>query len=414
MTAGARAGRYGAPVTDRAAPTLASWRPSPQLWRAAAYCLKVFLAVRVALFVHGLLVVGLLPQGERVGVPGRDAPAVEGGWQNLWTAWERSDAIWYLRIAADGYRPDDGSAAFFPLFPMLVRAVGWLTGGHLLLAGYLVANLALLGALIVLHRLTALELSEPAARRAVLYVCVLPTSFFLFAPYTESLFLLLSLGALLAARRRRWAVAGLLGLLAALTRSPGVLLALPLACEAVLQWREGPDRRVSVLAARLLAPVATGAGLLLYLGFWLVRYDDPLRPVELQRTGWSKEASLPWHTLWDGLRIGTQLPGSYPGGYFALDLLVVLGVLAAGVWVALRTRPTYAVHLWAGVLLPLLLVFPGRPLLSLPRIYLVLFPVVWALVRLGERYRAHDLVLVVSAMGLGLCSALFVASQPLF
>lgn len=389
-------------------------------WRTAlTYCVKVYVGIRVALFALGLLVTGLLPQNERVGVPGWDAPPVQGGWQNIGTAWERSDALWYLSIAQDGYRGDDSSGAFFPLYPSLIKLVSLLFGGgHELLSAYVVTSVALLAGLVVLYRLTALEMSEPAARKAVLYLCLFPTGFFLFAPYTEALFLALSVGTLYAARRREWALAAGLGVLAALTRSPGVLLALPLAVEALLQERAAPgplSRRALRLAGKLTAAGAAGLGLLAYLSYWeLSGKGDFLRPLNLQRSGFAKEGSTPWETIVDGTRIAFQFPGQSPGGYFAIDWIVLVVLAATGVWVALRLRATWSVYLWVSLLFPLLLQFPGRPLLSLPRIYLVVFPMVWGLVRLAERGRAHDAVLATLAAGMGLCAALFVSSYPLF
>lgn len=108
------------------------------------------------------------------------------------------------------------------------------------------------------------------------------------------------------------------------------------------------------------------------------------------------------------------MTSTYPGSYFVIDALVVVIVLAAGVWVARRTRPTYGVYLWASVLLPLCLTWPGRPLLSLPRIYLVVFPVFWAMSRLAERWRMHDAVVAVSAGFMALLAAAFVGRYPLF
>lgn len=383
------------------------------LWKGpVGYCLRVYLCVRIGLLALGLLAPGLL-SGDRVSVPGWAAPT-GGGWSTAVTAWETGDALWYLRIASQGYASDDGSGAFFPLYPLLVRAVGGLLGGSWLLAAYLVSNLALIVALVLLHRLTALELSEAAARRAVLLICVLPTGFFLFAPYTESLFLALAIGCLHAARTRRWALAALLGCLAALTRSPGFLLALPLVVEGALQARAASAHRLRPLLAGVGAAAATGAGLLLYLGSWQLRADDWRRPIDLQRTGWQKESAWPWETLWEGARLAAQFPGTNPGGYFLVDALVVLLVLAATGWGVVRLRPTYAAWMLASVVLPLLLMWPGRPLLSLPRIYLVVFPVVWALVRLGDRFRAHDAVLTTSAGAMVLLGALFASGQPFF
>jgi hypothetical protein len=60
------------------------------------------------------------------------------------------------------------------------------------------------------------------------------------------------------------------------------------------------------------------------------------------------------------------------------------------------------------LLLPLTLAFDGRPLLSLPRFVVVVFPLFWALARLAERWRVHDAVVATSAAGLGLLSVLFV------
>ena len=200
--------------------TGADWR------RALRYSALVYLGVRVGLFLVGLLSTALLPVNPPPVVPGWPATSPGRSWHHVVTAWERFDAQWYLRIAADGYRVDDASAAFFPLYPLLTRLVGAALGDAWLLGAYLVSNVALVVALTVLYRLTALELSEAAARRTVLYLAVFPTALFLYAPYTESLFLALVVGALYAARRSAWALAGVLGALAALTRSTGLLLVL--------------------------------------------------------------------------------------------------------------------------------------------------------------------------------------------
>lgn len=386
------------------------------LWAGpVGYCLRVYLVFRLGLFALALVVAGLLPHPNNVSVPGWEAP-VPAGWATAVTGWESGDALWYLRIGSQGYGVDDGSGAFFPLYPFLIRVVGTLLGGHWLLAAYVVSNVALVVALVLLFRLTERELGEPLARRAVLYLCAFPTGFFLFAPYSESLFLALAIGCLYAARTARWGPAALLGLLAALTRSPGVLLALPLAAEALLQARALPTARRRLLSAGAGAGacVATVAGLVGYLAFWEYEVGDWRRPIDLQREGWGKERAWPWETLWDGARLAVQFPGVNPGGYFLVDAAVVLLVLVAAVWVLWRTRLTWGLYAGSAVLVPLFLMWPGRPLLSLPRIYLVVFPTVWALARLAERYRAHDAVLGVSVVSMGVLGAMFVSSNPFF
>jgi hypothetical protein len=327
----------------------------------------------------------------------------------VFTAWERQDALWFLRIADTGYALGDGSAAFFPLFPLLVRAVGVLLGGALLPAAYLVSSAALVVGLAVVHRLTLLELGEDLlARRTVLYLAVFPTGLFLFAPYSESLFLALATGCLYAARRSAWLPAAALGALASGTRSAGVLLVLPLAVEAVLQHRGS----LRATAGRLLAAAAAGLGTASYLLWWQVRHGDGLRPLEVQRESWQREPALPWQTLADGAQEGTRYLGSYAGGYHTADLLLVAVALAAAVWSVRRLRATWSVWLVASLVLPLTLQFAGRPLLSMPRYLVVLPPLFWALAAFSRRWRAHDAVLVVSAVGLGVLSVLFVTWYP--
>jgi len=107
----------------------------PQTREGIRYCLTVFLAVRVGLFVLGLAAVALIPPLGPVSVPGWPAqPLPDPGWHNVFTSFERMDALWFLRIASDGYRSGDGSAAFFPLYPVAIRVVSWAIGGHPLIS----------------------------------------------------------------------------------------------------------------------------------------------------------------------------------------------------------------------------------------------------------------------------------------
>src|SRR5918992_5736431 len=154
----------------------------------------------------------------------------------------RWDAAWYLRIAESGYGGSEVRAAFFPLYPLLVRAVAAPFGaspGALLVAAYVVSLAAFFGALVLLHRLVSLELGRTLAQPALLLLSVFPAAVFFGAPYSESLFLLLAVGAFYGARTGRWAWAGVAAAGAAATRSAGGLLLVPL---AVLWWGSRPRR----------------------------------------------------------------------------------------------------------------------------------------------------------------------------
>ncbi|TMK63022.1 MAG: hypothetical protein E6G52_08185, partial [Actinobacteria bacterium] len=124
----------------------------PETREGIRYSLTVFLAVRLGLLVLGLVAVELFPPLKPVSVPGwRAQPLPDPGWQNAFTSFERFDALWFLRIASGGYRVGDGSAAFFPLYPLAIRAVSWAMGGHPFAAALLVSNASIAGALCVLY-----------------------------------------------------------------------------------------------------------------------------------------------------------------------------------------------------------------------------------------------------------------------
>src|SRR5919109_5683544 len=127
----------------------------------------------------------------------------------LFSSWNHWDAANYVRIAQFGYTQLPYDLAFFPLFPLLIAALAYPIGGSwsYLLAGTLISNAALLGALFVIYQLAVDIAGDQVARRTLLYLCIFPTAFYFFAAYTESLFLLLTAGAFLALRRRRWFIA---------------------------------------------------------------------------------------------------------------------------------------------------------------------------------------------------------------
>ena len=144
--------------------------------------------------------------------------------------WERWDAIWYKRILMQGYRADDGTAQFHPLYPWLAASIARL-GIHPTLALLLVSSLSTVLLLLLFERLARLDLAPEHAHTATLLFAFFPVSFILYAPYSEALFLCFAVLCLLWARRGQWSLAGIAGGLAALTRQQGVFLTLPVAWE---------------------------------------------------------------------------------------------------------------------------------------------------------------------------------------
>lgn len=412
---------------------VAEGRSGQAAWRAAAlehlrawtpalrYCVAVYLAVRVALFVLASAAWGLTAEPAASMPNGQPLP-LTSGWHNAFTDWNREDANWYLYIAAHGYSSHDATAAFFPGYPMLVRLVGYLCFGHLLLAAYLVSNGALLAAMVILYRLTEREYDLVTARRAVLYLAIFPTAVFLFGLYSEALFLLFAVGALALARQGRWGWAGLVGTGATLTRSMGLIVALALAAEAIHQTverRRQPDRPswpVSLVNAvpRLCASALPLAGIAGYLLFWQVRYHEWHRPIGLEKTWWQRDVVLPWQSLWHGLDLAARNGPLGGQGWPAFDFVLVAAGLLLGIWVAARARPVYAVYAWGCMLFFLTDAWPGRPLASDPRYLAVIFPLAWALARMTRRQGWHDAVVACSAASLAIVSWLFLTTMSVY
>ncbi|MEP6822402.1 MAG: hypothetical protein ABI946_08640, partial [Chthoniobacterales bacterium] len=133
-----------------------------------------------------------------------------------WTLIDRWDAERYLAIARDGYVAT-GPARFYlvglPLYPWLVRVVSWL-GFGIPSAALAVSGIASLAAGWWLFRLVQEDEGEATGRLAVWFFFIFPTSYFLHIAYTEGILLALAIGSFFAARKERWALAGILAGLA--------------------------------------------------------------------------------------------------------------------------------------------------------------------------------------------------------
>jgi hypothetical protein len=336
----------------------------------------------------------------------------------------RWDSVWYLAIAGDGYAAG-GREAFFPLYPLLVRVAG-VPFGSMLVGGAL-ASTALLGAaLVFLHRLVGLDHDRAVARNAVLVTALFPMSFFFSAVYSESLFLALSVGAIYAARLDRWAWAGVLGALAAATRSAGVVLLVPLLL--IYLWDTGlPSlRRHRPVRVDVLWLGLVPLGLAAYCAYLASLGLDAFAPFHAQEI-WFRSFAGPFMGVrdgavaaWDGAR--QLLSGSRTPVYFApaggdpfvvahhnieLFAWLVAGAVAFGL--ALRRVPVaYTAYLVAALALPLSYPVGPQPLMSLPRFFAVLFPLAIAVaVWMTGRVWRERLVVLASSAGLAVYAGIF-------
>jgi hypothetical protein len=160
---------------------------------------------------------------------------------------------------------------------------------------------------------------------------------------------------------------------------------------------------------RAAAAVATLVGPILYFVYWLVAFDDLMAPLQAQRT-WQRVATFPGRTLIDGLWTAYTYRGVW-----LIDALVVGVIVVCSVMSWWRLRAGYAVYASASLLVPLAYPFPSRPLLSVPRFAVVIFPAFWILADLVERGRVPRAALVAAfAGGLSVLTVLFVNWYDIF
>jgi hypothetical protein len=279
------------------------------------------LAIYAAVAVVLVGVVWAATEGGLVDFYGVTPPNYTGSW--LLGGWFRFDAGWYDIIARNGYSyagPDlQAPVAFFPAYPLVLRALHAVTGLPVPLLGTLVTMAAGAGAVVLFHRWCALRCGPRVARTAVVVLVVYPYAWYLFgAVYADALFLVAALGAFVLVERDHTVWAGVVGAVATATRPVGVALVLGLVAVVLMRrhvLEKGDGRWPLRVDLRRLRPGDAGvllstAGLLGWMGYLGVTFGNPLAFQAVQQApGWDQGSGpRTWFKL-GFLERMTQLPG---------------------------------------------------------------------------------------------------------
>jgi hypothetical protein len=316
--------------------------------------------------------------------------------------WRRWDTIHYLSIARDGYGTDPDHRILIiwpPLYPWLMRVFRW-AAGSLLGAGLFISFISYLAAIIGLYRLVGLDFPKRVAERSIIYISIFPVAYFLHAAYTESLFLALVVWSFVFARTRRWALAGLMGGLASMTRITAFGLLPAIAFEYLLDKRFKLRRIRPDLLWLLLIPM--GFGVYLWVNYDV--YGTPFAFMEMNRIQNHKVLSAPWvgaKAVWSsGLSYG-------PNRFLVVSVSEVAAGILSGLmalYVLVRLRTSYGVYMllswaifactsfWASTARYLIPLFPGFIVLA-----------IW-----GERREVHWAMTVAFLMAYTMLLALFI------
>lgn len=340
--------------------------PARAFARQYAFPLILFAVLRVWTLVWASVVAAfVMPSAEATkhyyGIePLRDA---------VYAPWQRWDTIWYSKIASQGYAADE-RAVFAPFYPFLMRLTGLFTRQDMVAAGLLISSVAALVSFILLYRLARELFGEGSARRTLIFLAAFPTAFYLFAVYTESLFLALALGAFLCARKKYWTGAGLLGGLAGLTRPQGILFLVPLTVEFLAQFRQGEIHLRHAWGLLLVA--LGGIGHFLWL---TVQFGTPAVWFQAQAT-WHRSA-LPWDSLIAAWHAVIFAPSPLDAAISFMDPFFTLVLLGALGWGARRLPLSMTSYLAMIVVPPLFVVTTYSehyPLIAMARYALTAFP----------------------------------------
>ncbi|MEM3627452.1 MAG: hypothetical protein QXZ25_05440 [Candidatus Bathyarchaeia archaeon] len=285
---------------------------------------------------------------------------------------------WYVNVGEQRF-----FIVFFPLYPLLIRLTTF-DWQYVNLSALLISNVSSIVAAAYLFKLARLDFGDDAARRAVFYLSIYPTAYFLCAIYTEGLFLALVTACIYYARMEKWPLAGFLGMLASLTRIIGLSLLPALAIEYFFQRRW----KLKNLDAKLLWSGMPLMGFLLYLAINYQVTGNPFTFMEIEKTHWHQtlDPLLGLERAWEWTT-NAAFPYSLTVGaaQIAFAILGLLGIIGGFL---LRLRSLYNVYmLFAWVMS----VSTGW-WISIPRYIMVLFPLFILFGLFGRRRKFNYIV----------------------
>lgn len=321
------------------------------------------------------------------------------------TSW---DGRWYLEIVRSGYPraipPNityeqlEARAAFFPLYPLLVRVADVvLPGGDTIAA--LFVNLLLSVVAVVLVGLLARQWFDVVvARRAMVLFAVFPGSFVMSFAYSEALLIVLAAACLLALSHDRWLLAGLAAALATAARPNGIALVAACAVAALIALRT--RREWTSLIAPLLAPV----GFVAFQWFLLGHTGERAAWFRVQREAWREGTSFGATAVSNTFSFLTH-PFASPTDALTAATIAALGV---SIWAWYRCRlPGFAT---AYVVVVIALMLIPATVTARPRFLFTAFPLAIAVAAWwprGERSDSWGFMLVASGAGLAGLTALY-------
>ncbi len=340
-------------------------------------------------------------EANRAGLP-RPKNAV-GQILQVLTSW---DGAWYYRIIRDWYptaipttityEMPQARAAFFPVYPLVVRGVDVILPGGDVFAGLFVNTI--LGALAIwlIGLLARTVFGERAAYRAMLLMIFFPGSFVLSFAYSEATLLAVAAGCLLCLHHRHWEAAGVLAAIGTATRPNGLALVAACAVAALLAIRE--QREWRSLTAPLLAPIGFVA-----FQWYLYQRTGEWAWFRVQTEAWDEGTSFGWTAVKNTFEAFTH-PLSSP-----TDILTAVSFLTMIAMVVVMWRKRLPAPWVAFTVVVLALMILPATVTARPRFLFTAFPLFIAVAAWwpDEREEAWGATIAMGAAGLVTLTGLY-------
>jgi len=326
--------------------------------------------------------------------------------------WANFDGVHYLAIAGEGYSEN---GRFFPLYPLLINSISLVFGGgseygpvHFFV-GFFLTNLFFLLSLFVLSKLLNIDYKFKISKQTIILLLLFPTTFFFVSLYTESLFLLLSLLTFYFARKKKWYLAAITGILLSATRLVGVFILPALLLEFYIQHKElFRNKEYTKAIKKGLILFLVPLGLIAFMVFSYFRYGDALNFIHTQGELFNgrvvNSLVTPFQTLYRYFKILISIPYTqyiWWTALFELITTIFAGLMLAVAWKK-RVRISYVLFAACCLLLPVL----SGTLSGMPRYTLILFPIYMSLALINNS-KWRWLYIVVTVPLLILCTLLF-------
>ena len=334
----------------------------------------------------------------------------DGLWPAMKQAFVKADALHYTEIAQNGYAATGETRyfiVFFPLFPLAMRAFSFLVG-DLFLAAILANHIFLYLACVYLYKLGCMDYGRETALRAVRYLLAFPLAFFFRIPYTESLFLLLSVLCFYHCRKNQCLCAGLFGLLASLTRMTGVLCILPIGIRAIMEAKREHSLGVFIQKASCALLVVVGIGLYLLLNEMVS--GDWLKFLFYQETHWNNGFQLfPSAVYTVTTRMLTNVYPHHAALWISqfLAIFLMLGLNIYGVYRLKNEHSVYSISYFFAMI-------SAAWLLSGPRYLMCMFPAFYVIAMLTQKKWIDRLFYGLSILLLCVMCALFCLGHSIY